>query len=193
MQISQFLIGTVYAGIHSFLSYEIPVQVEVPSIKSAASAILTTASSIVAEATASAGLGDTIKKMLFRAAGEGGVADNVGGAPSPHANLNANAHAHHFHHHEEPAAVSYRTEYRTVPCIDTQGQTLAIWMNVFYLTPLTYLFVRFFVKSYITRTIGRGAAEKMKAIEGSGKNALKGIDRVINGKAVQNGEVGGKS
>ena len=119
MQISQFLIDTIYAGMHSFLFYEIPVQVEVPSIKSAASAVLTIASSIVAQATASAGLGDTLKKIFFRAAGEGGVADNVGGAPSPNANLNAHAYAHHFHHNSEQASVSYRIEYRTVPCIDT--------------------------------------------------------------------------
>ena len=57
---------------------------------------------------------------------------------------------------------------------------------------MIYLFVRFFVKSYITRTIGPGAVEKRKGIEGSGKNAWKGNDRVINGKAVQNGKAGGR-
>lgn len=186
MQISQFLVGTVYAGVHSFLSYEIPVQVEVPAIKSAASAVLTTASSLATQATAAV-LGNKIKKILFRAAGEGGVADNVAGAPSPHANSNA------FNPEKAGSGVSYRTEYQTVSCIDTNGQTLAIWLNVFYLTPLTFLFVRFFVKSYITRTIGKGAAEKKRAIEGSGANALKGVDKVVNGKAVQNGKVGGKA
>jgi len=195
MQISQFLIGTVYAGAHSFLSYDIPVQVQVPVIKKAAAAVLTTASSLAVQATAgaSAGLGDTFKKILFRAAGEGGVADNVAGGsvPSPYAESNNNYISEQASTHDSSA--SYRTEYQTVPCIDTQGQTLAIWLNVFYLTPLTYLFVRFFVKSYVTRTIGRGAAEKRKALEASGRNALKGVDRVVNGKSVQNGEVGGKA
>lgn len=40
------------------------------------------------------------------------------------------------------------TGYQTVSCINTSGQTFAIWFNVLYLAPLTVLFVRFFVKNY---------------------------------------------
>ncbi|XXH02558.1 hypothetical protein Hte_008935 [Hypoxylon texense] len=46
------------------------------------------------------------------------------------------------------SSVKYYTEYQTIPCIDTSGETFAIWFNVLYLAPLTVLFVRFFVKSY---------------------------------------------
>lgn len=37
---------------------------------------------------------------------------------------------------------------QTWSCIDTTGETFAIWFNVLYLTPLTVLFLRFFIKSY---------------------------------------------
>jgi hypothetical protein len=38
--------------------------------------------------------------------------------------------------------------FQKMSCIDTTGETFAIWFNVLYLTPLTLLFLRFFVKSY---------------------------------------------
>lgn len=179
MQIIQFLVGASYAALHSFISYEIPVQV--PTLQKAASAV-TSAAAAAATAATTAGFGDLVKKLLFRAAGEEGLAENVPGA-SP----SQPAQVHHSSSPDGPA--KYHTEYRAIPCIDTQGQTLAIWLNVFYLTPLTFLFVRFFVKSYITRTIGKGAAEKRKAAEKAASDALKGTDRGLNGKA--NGHVNG--
>lgn len=53
----------------------------------------------------------------------------------------------------------------TVACVTTPGETFAIWLNVLYLAPLTYLFMRFFVRSYLRRSTqesssrarGRGA------------------------------------
>ena len=169
MQIIQFLVGASYAAIHSFVSYDIPVQV--PNIKNAASV----ASSSVAAVVTSAGVGDLIKKYLFRAAGEEGLAENIPGATPSH------------HAYVKPVhGTQYHTEYQTIPCVDTNGQTLAIWLNVFYLTPLTFLFVRFFVKSYITRTIGKGAQQKAKAaaaLEKASVDALKGADRQLNGRS----------
>jgi hypothetical protein len=185
MQIIQFLVGASYAALHSFTSYNIPVQV--PTIKNAASVVNTAASSVAAAAT-SAGLGNVVKKYLFRAAGEEGLAENVPGAsPSQHAHLKPSQH----HGSVSNGGVQYHTEYQTVPCIASNGQTLAIWLNVFYLTPLTFLFVRFFVKSYITRTIGKAAAEKRRAVERAGSDALKGVDRELNGSA--NGAANGKA
>jgi hypothetical protein len=54
--------------------------------------------------------------------------------------------------------IKSHTVYQMTPCIDTSGQTFAIWLNVFYLTPLTVLFVRFFVRSYFRpQKGGKGA------------------------------------
>ncbi len=36
---------------------------------------------------------------------------------------------------------------RHIPCINTTSATFAIWLNVLYLAPLTYLFASFFVAS----------------------------------------------
>lgn len=41
---------------------------------------------------------------------------------------------------------------QTMPCITSSGQTIAVWLNVFYLAPLTYLFVSFFIESYLRRS-----------------------------------------
>lgn len=48
---------------------------------------------------------------------------------------------------------------RVVPCVTNNNSTFAIWLNVFYLAPLTYLFVSFFIESYTRRS---NAAEKAK-------------------------------
>lgn len=45
--------------------------------------------------------------------------------------------------------IQYRKQNQMIHCLDTNGQAFAIWLNVLYLFPLTALFVRFFVKSYI--------------------------------------------
>jgi hypothetical protein len=169
MQIMQFLIGVTYAGVHSFISYSIPVQVLTPSTP--------TLSSITSAATAvaSAGYGAALKKFLLRAAAEG-LAENVVGA-----NL-ASQQAHALRQETRSASPKYHTEYQTVPCVETSGQTFAIWLNVLYLMPLTVLFVRFFIKSYIRRTSKACShGNRQGQIEKAGLDALKGIERELNG------------
>jgi hypothetical protein len=56
------------------------------------------------------------------------------------------------------------TEYYVVSCITTSGETFAIWFNVLYLTPLTVLIVRFFVKSYFRSTKGTSESLSRKAL-----------------------------
>jgi len=73
--------------------------------------------------------------------------------------------------------VTSHTEYQQVTCINTSGQTFAIWLNVVYLTPLTFLFVRFFIKSYLRR--GELLAARQKALNGKVPN---GNGHVANGK-----------
>ena len=182
MQIIQFLIGASYAALHSFVSYTIPVQVPdlTASAKNAASTVVSSAAAVAS----SAGFGELMKKFLFRAAGEEGLAENVNGG-------------HSLGHMATgpPGAIQYRTEYQTVQCIDTSGQTFAIWFNVFYLTPLTALFVRFFVKSYLRRTQkgAKGHATKHGAAEKAGKDALKGMEREIYTNGNTNGHANGKA
>lgn len=173
MQIIQFLVGASYAALHSFVSYTIPIQV--PAVQKVASA----ASTAVTAAITPAGIADLIKKYIFRAAGEEGLAENVPiESPIPYSYIKPS-----------DRTVQYHTEYKIVPCVDTNGQTLAIWLNVLYLTPLTFLFVRFFVKSYITRTIGKAANEKRRAAEMAANDAKKGADRQLNG--IANGKTNG--
>ena len=184
MQIIQFLVGASYAALHSFVSYTIPVQV--PDLATSAQNAAATAASSVAAVASSAGFGELVKKFLFRAAGEGGLAENVNGG-HPLGQVAA----------PSSGAIQYHTEYQTVQCIDTSGQTFAIWFNVLYLTPLTALFVRFFVKSYLRRTQKSGHQTKHGAAEKAGKDALKGMEREIytngNTNGYANGHVNGKT
>jgi hypothetical protein len=184
MQIIQFLVGASYAALHSFISYTIPIQVpDVASTENAASAATTAVSSAAAVAT-SAGFANLLKKFLFRAAGEEGLAENINGAYSG-GNVTRSS---------SDNAIKYHTEYQTTQCIDTSGQTFAIWFNVLYLTPLTVLFVRFFVKSYLRRSqkgVKGGHATKHGAIEKAGKDALKGVEREIYGNGNANGLTNG--
>jgi GNS1/SUR4 family len=56
-------------------------------------------------------------------------------------------------------------DQETVPCITSSGTTFAIWLNVFYLAPLTYLFVAFFIESYLRRS--NAASSKSKGSKGT--------------------------
>ncbi|KAH8878878.1 hypothetical protein GQ53DRAFT_57863 [Thozetella sp. PMI_491] len=72
------------------------------------------------------------------------------------------AMAHSFVYYLVPVAIDANTfAPRHVPCITTSGATFAIWLNVLYLAPLTYLFASFFVASYIKRS---SAEKKNKAV-----------------------------
>lgn len=84
-----------------------------------------------------------------------------------------------------------------VPCITTTGQTFAIWLNVLYLAPLTYLFMSFFVSSYIRRSTAegkksgkRGGGSAMErrlsnvaeTAEKAGWEAARGVEREVYGQ-----------
>ncbi|KAI1078407.1 GNS1/SUR4 family-domain-containing protein [Whalleya microplaca] len=134
LQISQFIIGASCAMVHSFVSYLVPVQVKVASVNAAAAV-----SSVAAAATATpsaAGFFDGIKQAFIGAA-------EAAGAAAVGTSAEANA---------ARQEASYETRYEKVDCITTSGATFAIWLNVFYLAPLTYLFASFFVASYVRRT-----------------------------------------
>ncbi|OCK92177.1 uncharacterized protein K441DRAFT_697969 [Cenococcum geophilum 1.58] len=153
MQIAQFVVGVSFAAAHLFISYTVPVSTPYTlfkTISSTASATSSVASSAISQAviaTATANVGAFLKKLAYRAAGEEGLAENVrnnqGQVFGPEAERVVEA---------IQRETKYRNEYQEVPCIDTTGQSFAIWLNIIYLLPLTALFVRFFIRSYTHRT-----------------------------------------
>jgi hypothetical protein len=161
LQITQFLVGASYAMAHSFVSYSVPVT----RIITEAAAPATAAGS---EETA-VGLLDSIKYLVF------GAAAKVSDAPAPGPS--------------EQGAIKTETAYVTQPCITTSGATFAIWLNVIYLAPLTYLFVKFFITSYIRRSSAeprsRGKARRMSNVvlaEKAGWDAAKDLEREVYGE-----------
>ena len=83
------------------------------------------------------------------------------------------------------------------PCIITNGETYAIWMNVLYLAPLTYLFVSFFIASYLKRSSKLPAAKKshesidrrlsnnVNLAEKAGWDAARGVQREVYGNGAR--------
>ncbi|KAI8635083.1 GNS1/SUR4 family-domain-containing protein [Xylariaceae sp. FL1651] len=174
LQISQFIIGASAAMVHSFISYLVPVQIKV-SITETASA----PSAIpAANATATAvGIVDSIKQALFSAAEAAGASALISGssADTP-----------------QQVTTSYVTKYQRVDCIDSTGKTFAIWLNVFYLAPLTYLFASFFVASYLRRSKaenvrGKTCADRRRSnvilAEKASWDAARGIEREMYGES----------
>jgi hypothetical protein len=112
-----------------------------------------------------------VKQVALRAAGAEGIAENVGHAEN---NLGAPREV------VQPGPM--------VTCMDTSGQGFAIYLNVAYLLPLTYLFARFFVRSYLYRKEPGPQATHIHAAEKAGLDALKGVSREIQKAAEMSGE-----
>ncbi|KAK5128799.1 hypothetical protein LTR85_000132 [Meristemomyces frigidus] len=180
LQIAQFVFGASYAALHLFVQYDIPVSTPyqvastvkraVSSASSAVSSVSSEFSRVAASPTATATLGALIKKLLLRAAGEEGVAERVhdrrtGELTSPHMEEKIQ------HFNEQTWETKYRTDYTKVNCIDTSGQAFAIYLNLLYLAPLTFLFLRFFVRAYTQRGKPRSASQAAKQITSSEQDA----------------------
>ncbi|KAL2220554.1 putative fatty acid elongase [Thermoascus aurantiacus ATCC 26904] len=183
MQITQFVIGTALAAIHLFVRYTVPVLVPyeaptpAPAVPSAAE------SGIAATSTPGASLAPWLKRLALRAAGVGGIAENV-----------LDTQGQQFHVEDavpapqlaQPSVPEHVLEYRTIQCVDTTGQAFAIWLNVMYLLPLTYLFVRFFIRSYLHRkTPSVRHPMDMHIAEKAGLDALKDVSREIQRAVIE--------
>ncbi|KAI6839268.1 hypothetical protein KC327_g4620 [Hortaea werneckii] len=196
LQIAQFLFGASYAAMHLFVQYDIPistpyyvastVQRAASSASSAAASITASASSdissAVASPTATATLGALLKKLLLRAAGEEGLAERVHRERrSNPANLIPTpglvpdlptvpdmADKIQQFNEETFYETRWRTDWTKVDCIDTSGEAFAIYLNLLYLAPLTFLFGRFFVKAYTQR----GRKGRARSISEAAKQAL---------------------
>lgn len=64
---------------------------------------------------------------------------------------------------------------QTMPCITSSGPTFAIWLNVLYLAPLTYLFISFFIESYTRRS---NAASKQTGKRGTNGTTARRLSNV---------------
>ncbi|KAI9741771.1 MAG: hypothetical protein M1834_000157 [Cirrosporium novae-zelandiae] len=175
LQITQFVAGVSFAVTHLFIKYDIPVMVPYlftkdnlsSAIPSAASTVSSVVSSVVASATASADMGTWLKKVGLRAAGQEGLAANIRNSEGQQFGIDA---VHAMQDSKAREEIRYRLDYQAINCLDTAGEGFAVWFNICYLFPLTYLFGKFFVQSYLKRTqsstrrhassSGIGAAEK---------------------------------
>ncbi|KAJ5925814.1 hypothetical protein N7454_007324 [Penicillium verhagenii] len=165
MQITQFVFGTNMAAAYLFVEYTLPYPAGSTALRHLSKIAPAVAS--VASATAEAGAIPWLKKLALRAAGAEGLAENVGSTGAA------------------PVASSGYTQ-EMVTCMDTTGQAFAIWLNVSYLLPLTYLFARFFVRSYLKRKdTGVKQSTHMEAAEKAGIDALKGLSREIQRAAIE--------
>ncbi|KAF1983994.1 hypothetical protein K402DRAFT_153864 [Aulographum hederae CBS 113979] len=186
MQISQFLVGFAFATLHLFITYDVPVSVPYSVAKKvqAVTSVIASAAPVTTPEIAA-----WAKKLAFRAAGQEGLAENVrdhrGQVFGPETDPIF----------EDVRDISYRNEYQQVPCIDTPAQSFAIWLNLAYLAPLTGLFVRFFVKSYLRRN-KKTQDHGRKQISQSAEEAAHDVDKEMNGygKSAEDkmGSVGGK-
>lgn len=150
-----------------------------------------------------------LRKLIYRAAGDEGLAENipVPGSPIPvHQQQHVIAAGEPTHNnpvqnllkHITREKIVYRTEYQSVPCIDTSGEAFAVYLNLIYLAPLTILFMRFFFKSYLRRgppgakgkpqpkrrTISDAAGDAKRSVEREfdalDKSAEDGISSAVN-------------
>lgn len=194
MQIAQFIFGASYAALHLFVQYDIPIatpykvlaaaSTAASSASSAVSSATSEVSRVIESPTATASLGAVIKKYLLRAAGEEGVAERVG---IPHDSKPVAQHIEERIEHLAERAVpgpiyetKWRNEWTTVNCIDTSGEAFAIYLNLFYLFPLTVLFARFFYKAYMKRTTRpRGASQTAKAIAQDARRAEEETEKAV--------------
>jgi hypothetical protein len=175
MQILQFLIGITFAGMHLFVTYRVPItrteQVS-RTLEAIASSVVDGVSEVAASAT-NAGIAAWLKQAALRAAGEEGLAENVLAQPVQSPIFGDRSKSHQ--------QTRYVSGWETVSCIDTSGQSFAIWLNLMYLAPLTGLFVRFFVKSYTRR--GRASRQnpsnKQRLIKAA-EDAAHGTNREID-------------
>ncbi|KAL2886362.1 Elongation of very long chain fatty acids protein 3 [Ceratocystis lukuohia] len=176
MQITQFLVGVVCAMSYAFVAYALPMTVQVAETVAAAEPQPTAS---MAEANDS--VLSTLKQMVI---GVMTKAADVAAAASSAAAVESSA-----------APTNYRTEtvYVTQNCVNSSGVQFAVWLNVFYLAPLTYLFVSFFIASYTRR--GRSDARKsgkvqaaevqlidVQRAEKAGWEAAKSVEKEVYGQ-----------
>lgn len=182
------------AASHLFVSYDIPAMIPYEVVNERYASSIPTASSIADSVTAvaTAGLIPWVKKLALRAAGAEGIAENV---VNDNGLLFGSDSLQVARAAKESQGTRYVQGYKTVNCMDNSGQAFAVWLNVMYLLPLTYLFARFFVRSYLRRAESRPKDQpRSQVIEKSSLDALKGVSKELSNAIMEmHGEEGGSS
>lgn len=185
--------------IHSFISYEVPVATTVirTATAPAAAAADPAAASAPVEASASAPMFlDGLKQLVL------GVASKVTNAAATSVISDEASTAEANAEPQFTTITETVYEPRLVPAIVTTGQTFAIWLNVLYLAPLTFLFVKFFITSYLrlsgaeSKRKGKDTRESQVAVaEKAGWDAARGIEAEVYGtpEDTANGHVNGSA
>ena len=93
-----------------------------------------------------------LKKAALRAAGQEGLAANVRNDRGETFGLDA---AHAAEAQRAQQQIIYKLGTTKTHCLDTSGEVFAILLNLLYLVPLAYLFIRFFA-SYFDRSTQKG-------------------------------------
>ncbi|KIW89960.1 uncharacterized protein Z519_09390 [Cladophialophora bantiana CBS 173.52] len=187
LQITQFVVGATYAFLHIFVAYQIPVSVSyIHHLGEATSKVMSeaptevTSSISAAISTGSAGMGAWLKKALLRGAGYEGLAENVLNEEGQPFGVDAVHIVEDVIRREE---IRFRDELQWVHCLDTSGEVFAILLNCMYLLPLTWLFLQFFITSYleqVERRRSRSASEAAMVARKSFQDASKGVARRLS-------------
>ncbi|KIW34796.1 uncharacterized protein PV07_01552 [Cladophialophora immunda] len=187
LQITQFVVGATYAFLHLFVAYQIPVSVPyIYHVGEAVSKVVSEAPTEIASSvsaaisTGSANMGAWLKKALLRGAGYEGLAENVLNDEGQPFGVDAVHIVEDVIRREE---TRYRDELQWVQCLDTSGQVFAILLNCMYLLPLTWLFLQFFITSYlkqVERRRSRSASETAMVARKSFHDASKGVARRLS-------------
>lgn len=176
LQIAQFIWGASFAAAHLFVQYDIPVSTPyqiasyVKQAASSASSAASAASSTVSKvyetpAVATGTLVPLLKKLLLRAVGEEGIAERVTNNQGEPISQKIEEKIEQFNEKTQQVfETRYRTDWTKVNCIDTTGEAFAIYLNLLYLAPLTFLFARFFIKAYTGRGKPRRASHAAKQV-----------------------------
>lgn len=164
------------------------VQAAASSVSSAASAATSTVSKVVESPPASGTLIALAKKLLLRAVGEEGIAERVTTNQGQPIAQQIEEKIEQFNERTSPTfETRWRTDWTKVNCIDTSGEAFAIYLNLLYLAPLTFLFARFFVKAYTGRGKARRASHAAKQAVQSGQVAHERLEETVE-KLGQKGE-----
>ncbi|KAK9423696.1 hypothetical protein SUNI508_13945 [Seiridium unicorne] len=131
IQIIQCLICVCYAVLHPFVHYTIPV----PVAASLYASVVSSAATAATESNVPGSLLDSLQETCFGAANSSDIL---------------------FSQETSTDSVAYEMLFEPSPCVTTTGQIFAVWLNVLYLAPMTYLFANFYYTNHIRRTVLRG-------------------------------------
>jgi len=180
LQILGQISGAVFAAAHLFVKYDIPITSAykvlspVRSASSVVASVMASATSVISSVVhdpavitskASAMLASpsfiaVMKRLLLRAAGDQGVAENIYGHPHQrgfgHSGASFNAAQASIRSaaqqtQEYVEETRYNTTIGTIDCLDTSGQVFAVCLNLVYLVPLVYMLIHFFYATFIDK------------------------------------------